>query len=103
METFSKLNEEISYRPRKYDERDSLITELLAFWGRHPNNKYTINIICYALDRNRRDVEGALHEMIDMGLVVMTRNYCECLYSLTEDQGKRSSVCMKNPDKETNH
>jgi hypothetical protein len=92
METLSKFGEETSSRLQKYDKRDLLITELLEFWGRHPNNKYTINIICYALDRNRRDVETALHEMINMGLVEMSRNYCECLYSLTEDQVKGISV-----------
>ena len=103
METLSKFGEETSSRLQKYDKRDLLITELLAFWGRHPNNKYTINIICYALDRNRRDVETALHEMITMGLVEMSRNYCECLYSLTKDQEKRSSVCIENSDKEIYH
>jgi predicted transcriptional regulator len=92
MKTLSKFGEETSSRLQKYDKRDLLITELLEFWGRHPNNKYTINIICYALDRNRRDVETALHEMINMGLVEMSRNYCECLYSLTEDQVKGISV-----------
>jgi predicted transcriptional regulator len=92
MEIFSKVGEELSSRLGEYDMRDPLITELLAFWGRHPNNKYTINIICYALDRNTRDVERALHEMVDRGLIEMSRNYCECLYSLTDDQGKRISA-----------
>jgi hypothetical protein len=103
METVSKFGEVTSSRLRKYEKRDLLITELLEFWGRHPNNKYTINIICYALDRNRRDVETALRDMIRMGLIEMSRQYCECLYSLTKDQEKRSSVCIRNSDKEMNH
>ena len=44
-------------------------TELIAFWGRHPNAKFTRAAICCAVDCKRTDLDRALKAMVEAGLV----------------------------------
>ena len=43
---------------------DLLTMELLAFWGRHPNCRFTIDAITCAMDARRRNVERALNGLL---------------------------------------
>jgi len=66
---------------------DRLKTELLAFWGRHPKARFSRGAICCALDVARLDVDRALKQMVETGLVdLYTQNNKTPLYSLTGDE-----------------
>lgn len=66
---------------------DRLKRELLAFWGRHPNARFSRGVICCALDFARLDVDRALKQMVETGLVELwTQNDSTPLYSLTTDE-----------------
>ena len=71
---------------------DLLGMELLAFWGRHPDCRFTIDAITCAMDAKRRNVERALHGLMERGLIITAVHYDTSLYYLTDDETKRKPV-----------
>jgi len=66
--------------------------ELIAFWGRHPNAKFSRRVICYALDWNKLEADRALRALVDAGVVDTHKHNGLTLYSLTMNEEKRRPV-----------
>ena len=66
--------------------------ELLAFWGRHPNAKFSRRVLCYALDCNKLDMDKALKALIEARLVDTCIDHDVSLYSLTTSEERRRPV-----------
>jgi len=67
-------------------------TELLAFWSRHPNAKFSRLVLSHALDQTKLDTDRALKDMVESGLVdTYTRNSVT-LFSLTTNEEIRRPV-----------
>jgi len=66
--------------------------ELLAFWGMHPNARFTRYTICYGLDCSKQEANRALMALVEAG--VIDTNSCNGLifYSLTKNEEKRRPV-----------
>jgi hypothetical protein len=71
---------------------DRLKTELLAFWGRHPKAKFSRSAIRCALDFGKLDVDRALEQLVETGLVDVCANSKMPLYSLTANEERRRLV-----------
>jgi hypothetical protein len=76
---------------RKYADKP-LKMELLAFWGRHPNAKYSKLAIYHVEDCRKVDVCRALEDMVEAGLVNAHMHNGTLLYSLTTNEEKRRLV-----------
>jgi hypothetical protein len=71
---------------------DLLSMELLAFWGRHPNCRFTIDAVTCAMDAKRRNVERALNGLLAEDLIVTSVHNDTTLYYLTPDETKRQPI-----------
>jgi len=71
---------------------DQLRMELVAFWSRHPNKRFTAGAISCALDRRKRHTVRALRALAEAGLVDISTERDEPFYSLTADSGLREPV-----------
>jgi len=71
---------------------DLLSMEVLAFWGRHPKCRFTIDAITCAMDAKRRNVETALSGLLAEDLIVTSVHSDTTLYYLTPDETKRQPV-----------
>ena len=92
--------------------------ELILFWGMHPNARFNREVICYALDYHKLEMEIALKALAKEGLLDKHIYNGITLYSLTTDQEIRRPVLelttlgwdrwqlmlmrMEQRDKETN-
>jgi len=85
----SVLTEEQLLRFLEQYAGDRLKTELLAFWGRHPNAKFTRSAISCALDCKKLDMDRALKDMVERGLVDMHKHNGVTFYSLTANEERR--------------
>lgn len=66
--------------------------ELLAFWGMHPEARFSSYVICFALDCGKLEMNRALREMLDAGLIDNHTHNGLSLYSLTKNEEKRQTV-----------
>jgi hypothetical protein len=64
--------------------------ELLMFWGRHPDTKFSKLAIC--LHCTGADACDALDEMVDAGLLDKNIRHGTAIYSLTTKQEIRRAV-----------
>ncbi len=68
---------------------EPLDMELLAFWGRHPEQSLPRHIVAYALQCSRLDLERALGNMTEAGLVQSRVENGTVLFGLSPDDGLR--------------
>jgi len=66
--------------------------ELLAFWCRHPNAKFARSAIYCASDWDKLDMDRALQDMVEMGLVDTQAHNSLRLYWLTTNEERRRPV-----------
>ena len=67
--------------------------ELLLFWGRHPNARFTKFALCYAVDCSGLQAEQSLKSHMEAGLVEeLTNERGLTFYSLTDDEAKRQLI-----------
>lgn len=92
METPSMLTEEQLLRLLEECARDRLKIELLAFWGRHPNARFSRGAISCALDCKKLSVDRALKDMVETGLVDTHSCNGVPVYSLTANEERRRPV-----------
>jgi len=86
------LSEEHLLRFLEKQVGDLLKTELLTFWGRHPNAKFTRNAIYCALDCTKSDMDTGLKDMVETGLVDTCTHNGVPFYSLTANEERRRAV-----------
>lgn len=73
--------------------RDNLLKrDLYLFWGMHPRARFSMSIISYVLDCNKRDLEVMLQTMVEAGLVETHIQNGVTLYSLTANEEKRRAI-----------
>jgi len=65
---------------------DHLRVELLAFWSRHPHDKFTASVISCALDHSKLEVKRALKLLDEAGLVDTFSTGGLTLYNLTTNE-----------------
>ena len=92
METTNVLTEKNLYCFLEEHGTDRVERELLAFWGRHSNAKFSRRVICYALNCSKLEAEGALRAMVEEGLLDKHITNGVTLYSLTRNEEKRRPV-----------
>jgi len=92
METLTVTTQEELYHFLEEYGNNRVKRELLSFWGRHPEAKFSRYAICFALDCGKLEVEKALRAMVDGGLVDNHTNNGLTLYSLTKNEEKRRPV-----------
>ena len=92
MEKLTDSTEECLYRLlEEYgDNREK--SQLLRFWGMHPNAKFTRYAICHGLDWSKLEVNRALAALVDTGVVDTHSHNGLTFYSLTENEEKRLQV-----------
>lgn len=92
-ETLNSLTEEDLYSFLEEHGNNRVKRELLAFWGRHPDAKFSRLVICYALDCSKLETKGTLKLMVEKGLLdENSTNNGVTLYSLTRNEEKRRPV-----------
>ncbi|MCX6012445.1 MAG: hypothetical protein NTV30_03345 [Chloroflexi bacterium] len=80
-----------------------LKSELLSFWGRHPNASFTWNAIYYAMDFSKSDVINTLDCFMERG-VIETRMINEYMfYSLANNENVRYLITQAWPDEIHRH
>jgi hypothetical protein len=65
---------------------------LLLFWSRYPSAKFNKPVIYSAVTYPKSDVEKALKDMVEEGIVVSSIQNKVTLYSLTPNEGKRRAI-----------
>lgn len=71
---------------------DRLKMRLLAFWGRHPQARFAIDAIYCGLGCKKLDLNRALREMAEAGLLDTYHNNGVSFYSLTASKEERRPV-----------
>jgi len=66
--------------------------ELLAFWGMHPNARFTRYAICYGVDWSKLEANRALMALVEAGVVDTHNHNGLTFYSLTKNEEKRRPV-----------
>jgi hypothetical protein len=92
METTKVLAEENLYRFLEEYGNNREKSQLLAFWGMHPNARFTRYVICYGLDLSKLEADIALRALVDAGVVDTHKHNGLTLYSLTKNEEKRQLV-----------
>ena len=69
--------------------KDYVGMDLLAFWGRHPDTRFTDRAVTGALAGKKQKVAKALKELVTSGLVDASGYNGSTLYSLTSDRKQR--------------
>ena len=86
------VKENLCHFLQKYGD-NRVKRELLLFWGKHPNATFAKFALCYAVDCSGLQVEQALKEHTEAGIVEKYPNERGlCFYSLTSDEAKRQQV-----------
>ncbi len=70
----------------------ALELDLLYFWSRHPNTRFSQSAIFHAMDGKKLDSLRALDSLVTRGLLERQVVNGVALYSLTADQEKRPLV-----------
>jgi hypothetical protein len=67
---------------------------LLRFFAAHPNGKFSKLAIIHALDEddNRPNIENAIYQMMDEGIIKITADKEVLYYMLTRDEAMRKLV-----------
>ena len=86
------LNEQSLYRFPEEHGDNRVKKRLLFFWGSHPNAKFARNAIGYALDSGKLEVDNALRDLVQVGLVDTHMHNDMTFYSLTMNNEKRRLV-----------
>ncbi len=68
---------------------DPLEMELLAFWGRHLEQRLPRDVVAYAIQCNKLDLEKALGSMTKAGLIQSHVENSTVLYCLSPDDALR--------------
>ena len=92
MAELNVLNEEQLLRFLEKYAGNRLKTELLAFWGRHPNAKFTRSAISCALDCKKSDMDTALKDLVGTEMVDRCMHNGVTFYSLTANDERRRAV-----------
>ncbi len=71
---------------------EHLRAELLAFWSRHPGDRFTVGVISYAIDHSKLELNKALKLLAEAGIVNASTHGDLIFYNLTADEAKRRSV-----------
>jgi hypothetical protein len=71
---------------------EPLEMELMAFWGRHPGRRLPRDVIAYAITCSRLDLERALGNMTEAGLIQSCVEDRTVFYWLSPDDGLRRLV-----------
>ena len=68
--------------------------ELLRFLAAHPDGKFSKLAIIHALDEddNRQNIEKAIYQMMDEGIIKITADQDVLVYMLTRDEAMRKLV-----------
>ena len=66
--------------------------ELLAFWSRYPDARFTACAVSRALDCRKLDATKALRIMVAFGLIDTHLVNGETFYSLTTNESRRDQV-----------
>ena len=66
--------------------------QLLEFWMRHPNGKFTASVISCTLDCKKGDVRAILNDLVGEGLIEIFVRESLTFYKLTGDESKRESL-----------
>ena len=92
METTNVSTEENLYCFLEERGANRVERELLAFWGRHSDAKFSRRVICYALDCSKLEAEEVLRATVEEGLLDKHITNGVTLYSLTRNEEKRRPV-----------
>jgi len=65
---------------------------LLLFWSRYPSAKFSKPVIYSAVNYPKHDVEKALKDMVEEGIVVSSIQNKVTLYSLTLNEERRRKI-----------
>lgn len=92
METLTVSTEECLYRfLEEYgDNREK--SQLIRFWGLHPNARFTKYAICCGLDWAKLQANRALSALVDVGIVDTHEHNGLTFYSLTKNEEKQQPV-----------
>lgn len=66
--------------------------ELLCFWSRHHDTKFSQSAVLYAMDSNKLDTQEALDTLVTRGLLQRQVVNGVALYSLSAGDDRRSLV-----------
>ncbi len=86
------IEEKLCQFIKEYADGQYCLLELLRFWGRHPNTRFSQLAIVHALDSRRLYVETALKHLINEGIIKTYIENGDFRYSLTEDEELRNLV-----------
>jgi len=74
------------------NDKARLKQQLLEFWIRHPNGKFTASVISCTLDCRRGDVKAILNDLAGEGLIETYVREGLTFYKLSGDESKRESL-----------
>ena len=77
---------------RSVEGKPRLRNELIAFWMRNPEGRFTASVIACALDCKRGEAKAILDELYGEGLIEKYVHEGLTLYTLTDDESKRESL-----------
>ena len=83
--------EKLCHFMEEYDS-DLCSLELLLFLVRHPHTRFSRLAIVHALNSWRLDVEKALQNLKNKGLITVSHDNGTTYYSLTENESVRYSI-----------
>jgi hypothetical protein len=87
-----KENDEVMQFVKQHAD-NPLKMELLVFWSRYPNTRFSLGTISCALNRNRRgEVQRALESLAEIGFVDKHIHMGSPCYSLTSEHQKRQPI-----------
>lgn len=95
METMTVPTQEELYCFLEEHGKNRVKRELLDFWSRHPDAKFSRYALCFALDCGKLEADRALRDMIDTGLVDKHANNGLTLYSLTRNNEEKRQLVLE--------
>jgi hypothetical protein len=81
-------NEKQLFRVVEEHVSDRVKAELLSFWGRHPSDEFTVNVVSCTLGFSKLEVNRALKHLIEVGFVETHTRDGVVFYHLTADEKK---------------
>ncbi len=81
-------NEKQLFRVVEGHVSDRVKAELLSFWGRHPSDEFTVNVVSCTLGFSKLEVNRALKHLIEVGFVETHTRDGVVFYHLTADEKK---------------
>ena len=92
MATLTVSTEESLFRFLEEYGKNREERELLAFWGMHPNARFTRYAICYGLDCSKLEANRGLMSLVEEGIIDTSSSNGLIFYSLTKNEEKRRPV-----------